>query len=401
MNFLKICSINLYDFLYKRLSEVKSLSYYFFVDTFFSIKKPLINSHKKILVFKHDAIGDMILWLSASKEIREYYKDWYIILVCCNLNKELAESFEYFDEIIGIEPRLFVRNLFYRISILKQVSDISVDLAIYPNYSRSFAVGDALVRACSAREKIGFEGDKLLSSSLQKHISNRNYTKLLPSSRDRLMELERNAEFLKGIGISSAEPRVANLPKLLDLPASLTVEEPYFIIFPGASIAYRMWPFERFASVAKLIIKRFNWRVVICGGPSECEIANQVSDLIGLPNTLNFVGKTSLPELVEIIRHSELVIGNETSAVHIAAAVNTPSVCLLGGGHFGRFMPYPETVKGIRPIPVFLPMDCYFCNWNCTLTRDRTQPYPCIQNLSISAVMDAVDEALQAAPNLN
>jgi ADP-heptose:LPS heptosyltransferase len=401
MSFLKICSINVYGFLYKKLSEVVSLSYYFFVDTFFSIKKPLINSHKKILVFKHDAIGDMILWLSASKEIREYYKDWYIILVCCNLNKELAESFEYFDEIIGIEPRLFVRNLFYRISILKQISDISVDLAIYPHYSRYFAVGDALVRASSAREKIGFEGDKLLSSPLQKHISNRNYTKLLPSSRDRLMELERNAEFLKGIGISSAEPRVANLQKLLDLPASLTVEEPYFIIFPGASIAYRMWPFERFASVAKLIIKRFNWRVVICGGRSECEIANQVSDLIDLPNTLNFVGKTSLPELVEVIRHSQLVIGNETSAIHIAAAVNTPSVCLLGGGHFGRFMPYPETVKGIRPIPVFLPMDCYFCNWNCTLTQDRTQPYPCIENLSISAVMDAVDEALQAAPNLN
>jgi ADP-heptose:LPS heptosyltransferase len=394
---------NIYFNLYNILFQVKSFLLYFLVDTFFIPRKSYLKtrSRNKLIIFKVDAIGDMILWLSASKEIREYYRDWHITLVCLDFNKELAESLNHFDEVIGINSRLFIKNIFYRISTLNLISRLSTELALYPHYSRYFILGDSLIRVCCAKEKIGFKGDNYLSSSLQAYISSRNYTKLLPYSRDGLMELERNAEFLKGIGISSAEPRVASLPKLLDLTASLTVEEPYFIIFPGASIAYRMWPFERFASVAKLIVKRFNWRVVICGGPSECDIANQVFDSIDLPNTLNFVGKTSLPELVEVIRHSQLVIGNETSAIHIAAAVNTPSVCLLGGGHFGRFMPYPETVKGMRPIPVFFPMDCYFCNWNCTLAHDRTQPYPCIENLTISAVMDAVDEALQAAPNLN
>ncbi len=342
----------------------------------------------------------MILWFSASKEIREYYKDFHIILVCSSINKELAESFECFDEIVGIEPKLFARNLFYRISVLKQISSISVDLAFYPHYSRSFSVGDALLRVCSAKEKIGFLGDNHLSSPLQKYISNRNYTKLISCSGDELMELEHNAEFLKGIGINFAEPKVASLPKLLDLPGNLTVEEPYFIIFPGASNAYRMWPPDRFVYVAKLVAKRFGWRVLICGSSSEYELSNQISELINLPDTLNLAGKTSLTELVEIIRHSKLLIGNETSAVHIAAVVNTPSVCLLGGGHFNRFVPYSETVKGMKPMPVFFPMNCYFCNWDCKFTHDRTRPYPCIQNIDVNAVIDAVDKALQTTPNL-
>lgn len=400
MNSLKTFLIYIHKFLYKLFFELKSLLFYFFADSFFVIKKPLTETHKKILIFKLDAIGDMILWLPASKEIRERYRECHITLVCLNINKELAELIGYFDEVIQVNSKLFIKDIFYRISILKLISNLSADLAIYPHYSRYFILGDSLIRVCSAKQKIGFEGDNYLSSFLQSYISRKNYTKLISLPRGRLTELELNFKFLERIGINSVEPRVADIPKLLDLPHQQRVEEPYFIIFPGASVAYRMWPLDCFASVAKLIEKRFGWRVLICGSSSEYELSNQISDLINLPNTLNLAGKTSLPELVEVIRHSKLLIGNETSAVHIAAAVNTPSVCLLGGGHFNRFLPYPETVKGMKPIPVSYPMDCYFCNWNCKLTHDHTRPYPCIENIDVNAVMDAVDKALQTTPNV-
>jgi len=391
--------IEIYHRLYRLLSEFRSLIVYFIVDTFY-INRGFSTSNvdnKRIMIFKVDAIGDMILWLPASKRIRKHYKDCHITLVCLDTNKELAKSLNYFDEVIGINSRSFCRSIFYRISILKLISRLPTYLAIHPHYSRSFILGDSLVRACLAKEKIGFEGDVYLSSSLQKYISNRNYTKLIPYSGKKLMELELNAKFLEGLGLNSIVPRVATLPILLTLPDQLVIKEPYFIIFPGASTRYRMWSVENFASVAKLVIERFNWRTVICGGPSEHEISSQLFDLIGVPNSFNLTGKTSLPELVEIIRNSKLLIGNETSAVHIAAAVNTPSVCVLGGGHFNRFMPYPETVKGMKPVPVFHPMDCYFCDWHCKLTRERTKPYPCIQNIDVNSVMNAVGKALQAS----
>ena len=59
-----------------------------------------------------------------------------------------------------------------------------------------------------------------------------------------------------------------------------------------------------------------------------------------------------------LIKRCRLVIGAETGLAHLACAVGTPNVILLGGGHFGRFMPYAATTT-----VVCLPLECYGCNW--------------------------------------
>jgi ADP-heptose:LPS heptosyltransferase len=57
---------------------------------------------------------------------------------------------------------------------------------------------------------------------------------------------------------------------------------------------------------------------VLCGGLEERDLCSQMIHLSG-KEALNLAGKTSLPELVEVIRRSKFLIGNETSAIHIAA----------------------------------------------------------------------------------
>jgi ADP-heptose:LPS heptosyltransferase len=105
-------------------------------------------------------------------------------------------------------------------------------------------------------------------------------------------------------------------------------------------------------------------------------------------------GKTSLPEFVEVIRQARLLISNETSAVHIAAAVKTPSVCILGGGHFGRFLPYPEKVVNCKPVAVFKKMACFGCNWKCNQPHNVNGCVPCIEQIEMPDVISAVDVAL-------
>ena len=67
----------------------------------------------------------------------------------------------------------------------------------------------------------------------------------------------------------------------------------------------------------------------------------------------DMTGKTTLPQLAKLISLSKILISNETSAVHFAAAVGTPFVCLSNGNHFGRFNPYPKemNVKSIYLYP--------------------------------------------------
>jgi len=49
---------------------------------------------------------------------------------------------------------------------------------------------------------------------------------------------------------------------------------------------------------------------------------------------------------------------------HVACAVGTPSIVLLGGGHFGRFFPYSPLTSA-----VCLPLQCYQCLWRCPYQR--------------------------------
>jgi ADP-heptose:LPS heptosyltransferase len=77
-------------------------------------------------------------------------------------------------------------------------------------------------------------------------------------------------------------------------------------------------------------------------------------------------GETSLPELVDLLRQASLLVGNETGPVHLAIGIGIPTVCMFGGGDFGRFMPYGDSAKHRV---VIIRLDCFQCNWICTRSR--------------------------------
>jgi ADP-heptose:LPS heptosyltransferase len=139
--------------------------------------------------------------------------------------------------------------------------------------------------------------------------------------------------------------------------------------------------------LAEKIYTTTGWRAVICGGKDEEELGQRLTKLSHTP-LHNIAGKTSLSDLVNIINKAELLVANETGSVHIAAAVGTPVVCILGGGHYGRFMPYQVEKETSRQLPVTVTykMPCFNCNWQCIYKTDRNAPFPCIKNISVGDV---------------
>ena len=75
----------------------------------------------------------------------------------------------------------------------------------------------------------------------------------------------------------------------------------------------------------------------------------------------------------------------------IAAAVGTFTICISGGGHFGRFVPYPELPRQTNYLKVvYYKMPCYGCNWKCIYPINEGEPAPCIANISVDAVWGKV-----------
>ena len=109
--------------------------------------------------------------------------------------------------------------------------------------------------------------------------------------------------------------------------------------------------------------------------------------------TVDLVGRTTLGELAEVLRSASVVLTNETSAVHIAAAVGAPVVCILGGGHYGRFAPYElEVTDDNQKLPIIVAetMPCYGCDWKCKYPRKNGEAVKCIRDISVEKVWDAV-----------
>ena len=349
-----------------------------------------------VLLVRLDAIGDFLLWQRTAASYRAIYPGRHLVLAANALWAPLASRLPYWDEVVAIEmPRLDYDRR-YRMRTFRALRRRNFSVALQPTFSRILVYGDSVVRASGASARIGFDGDLANMPAIAKAWSDRWYTTLIAAERGARTELERNDEFLLKLGCR--EVAADALPTVAVLPAELRIDRPYFIVFPGASWTGRQWPAERFARLIELVGTRFpGWLPILCGSADERGLCDDVAARTSAP-CATLAGKTSLAEFCEVVRGARLLVGNETSAIHVAAAVGTPSVCLLGGGHFGRFVPYPAAFRGRAPEPVYEPMPCYGCNWKCRLPHAAGDAVPCVAAITLEAVGDAIDRALASPP---
>jgi ADP-heptose:LPS heptosyltransferase len=343
-----------------------------------------------LLLVRLDLIGDFIIWLDAAKEFKTLYPDKRIILYANSAWAILAEHLPFWDEVVSVDMTRLRSDDMYRLKLLFKTHILGFDIAIQPTYSREY-VADLVVRASHARQRIGHLGDVNNISVDNKAITDTWYTQLVPQVFFPEVELNINAEFIRVLGNKDFESRLPHLDVLLKLPENLIVGTRYCVLVPGASWEPKMWPVINFAELAGKLSKNSGLTIVLCGTQSERSICNQVAQLSGV-ETINLSGQTTLLQMIEIIRGASLLVANDSASIHIAAATGTRSVCILGGGHFGRFLPYqPEfKVRGDQePIAVFHPMDCYGCRWRCQYSLGSHEAVPCISGVEVAQVLEA------------
>lgn len=342
----------------------------------------------RVLVVRPDAIGDFVLWLDAARQLTDHYRSQgrHITLLANAAWAPWAQSLGLADTVWPLQPSTFIKNLRYRARWIRQVHAAGFGTVIHPTFSREMVTGDAIVRASAATHRIGSVGDTTNVGPRLKRVADRWYTQLVPAAPGQRMELQRHAEFLGGL---TGHPRPARMPLLVDRGAAplQRPSTPYAVLFPAASWAGRMWPAERFVELARRLRAR-GLAVVVAGGPHDGPFADPI--VYALPGQVsNMVGQTSLQDLAEVLRHARLVVTNETSTVHIAAAVRAPTLCILGGGHFGRFVPYdlgPGVPIDRAPVAAFTAMSCYGCNWTCIHSRPAGRPVLCIDRIGVEQV---------------
>jgi ADP-heptose:LPS heptosyltransferase len=344
-----------------------------------------------ILLVRLDAIGDFVLWLDSAKEFRRLYPDKKIILLSNSIWTDFARHFDYWDEVWPLELHSFMYNIFYRFKMIRAIRKASFEIAIQPTYSRFYLLGDTIIKATKASKRIGYDGDNLNIKLQDKSKSDGWYTQLINKNSDLVFELYRNAHFFETLSSRSFIPSIPiiNIPSVLK--KNLNFQGKYFIVFPGASWNRRMWEASKFADLINRLYAENFLTPVLCGSNSDLQVCKDIQELCNIP-CVNLAGKSSIMELAMVIKNAEFLITNETSAVHLAVAVSTPFVCILGGGHYGRFMPYPEELlrKNIDLQKVVMnKMSCFGCQWSCIKDDRRDVVVPCISTITVDDVFNA------------
>ena len=268
--------------------------------------------------------------------------------------------------------------------------------------SREFLHADSIVRLSGAGERIGCAGDLANCRAWQKRLSDRWYTRLLPANPAVTHEIDRSREFLAGLGL---DPPIQGTEwSRLALQSPLPEPRPstYYVLALGAGLAGKTWPVDRFAEVARRIHAATGWTAMLVGAAHEEHLARAFVERVNFP-VEDRVGHSSVRELVSLIATAKFVVGNDSGPIHIAAHCGVASAAVLGGGHFSRFLPYPNDLPASlrAPLVAFQAMPCYGCIWRCIYDVPAALPRPCIEEVTAEALWAVVrNELALTRPNM-
>ncbi|QLF92476.1 hypothetical protein HW090_04415 [Pseudomonas sp. ABC1] len=340
----------------------------------------------KVALIKLDGTGDFMIWLHGVPSIRQHYAESRIVLFAYAAWADYAATLPWWDEVIAVDHYRFSSELLYRWAIQWRMRLAGYSVAINAMLPR-FVYGDDLIRSSRAAVRIGCADESLEMTSEQKRQGDAWYTYLVSTRLEPYAhQMFQHAVFCSPFGRTL---HAASLPRTYGVALP---QRDYCILFPGAGWRYKRWPAEHFAALGQALQQRFGWTVVLCGGEEEKALCATVASALG-PDVVDLGGRTTLAELIEWVRGARVLVSNDTSAIHIAPAVETASVCILGGGHYGAFLPYPERFPGRRPLIAMKQMECFQCNWHCRHERLEGDAFPCVANVSVADVFSLVVQA--------
>jgi ADP-heptose:LPS heptosyltransferase len=106
-------------------------------------------------------------------------------------------------------------------------------------------------------------------------------------------------------------------------------DAPIVVIHPGAGIAWRCWPTDRFAAVADGLVERHAARICIIGAPHERPLGDAILGAMRHRDAAAFLS-VPLRHLVALFDLADVLVSNESGPTHLAAATDLPIVTIFG-----------------------------------------------------------------------
>ena len=311
----------------------------------------------KILLRATNWVGDAILAMPAIRAVRKKFPDAQISIVARPYVAEIYGDQTICDELIAYDPKGEHRGWRGRERVAAALRAKQFDVALL--LQNAF---DAAWLAWRARvpQRIGYalDGRSLL---LTEAVAVPKPGEIPAHEKFYYLELLRRAGWLEEL---EDDAHVAlHVPDARRRKAGETLLEagarPHAVrIAIGAGASYgsaKCWPPDRFAEVANRLQAQMDADVVLFGTSSEAAVSNAI--IAGMNRKpVDLTGKTSIGELPALLSQCHLFLGNDSGAMHLAAAVGLPVVAVFG----------PTDPQGTSPVTL-----------RSTIVQDKVYCSPC------------------------
>ncbi len=302
------------------------------------------NAINKILVVKPSSLGDIIHSFPAINLLIQEYPnikiDWLI-------NPE-------FEPILDYCPNINERIIFQRkklgsiktgfgtfISLIKKIRNNQYDFVLD---LQGLIRSAFFARIAKSKKIIGFAECKESIAKLfynKKFYNIDNYSHAIDKNISLICQLLEKPS-IQGNFILKANPAInLSIEQKLEV-ASIHKKDILIGIIPGARWKTKTWPPEFFTKVINALYEYNNsYKFILIGSKADEKIAKSIiADAISAKNIISMIGKTTLPELVELIRNLDVIFTNDSGPMHIAAALGKPVFALFGSTDPDKTGPY-------------------------------------------------------------
>ncbi|MCX7761008.1 MAG: glycosyltransferase family 9 protein [Hydrogenothermaceae bacterium] len=283
----------------------------------------------RILLYQTAFLGDLILTTPLIESIKSLFPESNLTVITKPFGKDVLKNNPYVDNLI-----IFDKSRDSTIGVIKKLYN-KFDVAISPHRSHRASY---ILFLSKIPKRIGF--DKAGFSFL--------YTDTVPHRFDGTHDIDRNLSLLK-VFPEYSEEKIKRIPSIylseeedeFYKKFNLTSKD-YIVIAPGSKWKTKRWTAKGFFEVAKKLSEDF--KVVFIGSSEDRDFMDKILSF-GKLKIEDLIGKTALRESFSIIKHSKLLISNDSSPVHMAVAFNTPVIDIYGPTvkDFG-FYPYRNGV---------------------------------------------------------
>lgn len=344
-----------------------------------------IQEPRKILVRAPNWVGDIVMSLPALKGLCEKFPGAELSVLVHSHLAGLYEGVPGVNRVIGYDKKGRHGGASGLFRLAGELRQENFDLAVL--WQNAFEAA-LIVRLAGIPQRLGYSRDA--RGWLLTHPVPVAHPPAIPAHESYYyLELLRRAgllDELPAVDRVNLSPDPARVQEMQSRLAESGARDRALrvVLAPGAAYgSAKCWLPERFAEVADRLVETRDAAILLCGTPAEARLGEEIARRMKSP-PISFIGKTTLPEFFALLSCANFFIGNDSGAMHLAAAAGLPQVIIFGPTDENGTAPLHPRARLVRQ-----PTGCSPC-----FLRHCPIDHRCMTRVTVEEVWRTVEAAL-------